>query len=91
MFVGACMCMWCMYGYVYFWWSMCCMYVYMHLCRYVLPAPLIGDACDAHVCIWCMFVNLCTHVFVVHVYVHGASMHKCVFGGACMCIKHTYM
>ena len=60
---GACMCMWCMYGYICFWWSMCCMYVYMHLCRYMclvvhvcacmmdIYAPLIGDACDAHVCI----------------------------------------
>ena len=35
-------------------------------------APLIGDACDVHVCIWCMFVYLCTHVF-------------CGACGACMC------
>ena len=85
-FVGACMCI-CIYADICVWWCMC---VYMM----DIYAPLIGDACDAHVCIRCMFVYLCTHVFVVHVVhvcVHGASMHKCVFGAACMCIWHTYM
>ena len=95
-----CVC-WCMYVYVVHVWL--CMFLVFHVLYvcvyasmqiYVLYAPLIGDACDAHMCIWCMFVYLCTHVFVVHVVhvcVHGASMHKCVFGGACMCIRHTYI
>ena len=30
-------------------------------------APLIGDACGAHVCMWCMYVyvvHLCTYICV---------------------------
>ena len=54
-----CMCI-CIYADICVWW---CMYVYMtHI-----YAPLIGDACGAHVCMWCIYVyvvHLCTHICV---------------------------
>ena len=37
-------------------------------------APVIGNACGAHVCMY---------VCMVHVCVYGASMHTYLFGGAC--------
>ena len=58
----------------------------MHVCVY---APVIDDACGAHVCMWCMYVYLCPHVFgcvcgacmcnMVHVCICGASMYTCMY------------
>ena len=106
MFVGACgACMWCMYGYVCFWWSMCCMYVYMHLCRYMclvmhvcvymmdIYAPLIGDACDAHACIWYMFVYLCIHflwcMWCMYVYIVHPCTNVCLVVHVCVYDTHV--
>ena len=88
-----CVC-WCMYVYVVHVWL--CMFLVVHVLYvcvyasmqiYVLYAPLIGDA---HVHMVHVGISMHTCLCGACVCVHGASMHKCVFGGVCMCIRHIY-
>ena len=89
---GACICIWCIYAHMCVWW---CMYVYMaHI-----YAPVIGGA---HVCMCCMYVYLCQHVFggasgacmgTWCIYAHMCLVvHVCVYSAhVCMLCMYVYV